>query len=293
MENLDIPILMVRGKSLAEAWENALLELYKSGQDIRTQYDKTDSAGNYIDPPSLDATMTIVVEEPLSEPFIHRAFPGGLEDLEEYRLEMIEGIKDHWVRDPENPEDNRWEYTYHERFANYKTPGLDAPVNQLEKVVERLAGTPHTRRAQVVTWKPWEDLDCYDPPCLQSMWFRLVEGDAECKLNANIRFRSRDAYDAAYMNMYALILLVEDIAKKVEAIINKPVKLGRYADMSDSFHIYGSRLKNFEDMFLKQVNTRSFEERTWTREFAAPIIEEATPRIRAKVAEYDNQQKGS
>ena len=293
MGHLDIPVLMVKGTSLAEAWEKSLVELYKNGVRIRTQYDRLDANGQFIDPPSIDATMIVVVEDPLSEPYIHRAFPGGLDDLEEYRLEIIEGIKDHWVRDPDNPEDNRWEYTYHERLTSYTTPGVEAPLDQLSMVVERLASTPHTRRAQAITWKPWEDMACYDPPCLQSIWFRLVEGEKECSLNANVRFRSRDAYDAAYMNMYALILLVEDIAGKVAAKIGKPVTVGRYVDTSDSYHIYGSRTAHFQDMFLKQIETRSFEERTWTREFAAPIIEEAAPRIRAKVADYDARGKGT
>ncbi|MCK9244989.1 MAG: hypothetical protein M0P75_06945, partial [Candidatus Marinimicrobia bacterium] len=85
--NGNIPVLMVTGKSLAEAWENSLIELYRHGCDIKTEYDKPD------DPPSKDSTMTIVVQEPLAEPMIHRDFPGGLEDLQEYVLEVLEGIK--------------------------------------------------------------------------------------------------------------------------------------------------------------------------------------------------------
>jgi len=292
MHEADIPVLLVRGGSLAEAWEKSLVELHEKGHRVRTQYDRKDAEGNYIDPPSMDASMTIVVEEPLSEPYIHRAFPGGLEDLEEYRLEMVEGIKDHWVRDPSDPDDNRWEYTYHERLAAYSVPGREERVDQLEKVAQRLAETPYTRRAQVITWKPWEDLDCYDPPCLQSIWFRMIAADEGYRLNTNVRFRSRDAYDAAYMNMYALIYLAAGVAESVAKKLGKPVTLGRYVDASDSYHVYGSRIEHFEEMFLKQIETRTFEDRTWTREFAASIIEEATPRIRSKVAEYDDEKSG-
>ncbi len=39
--------------------------------------------------------------DPLGEPMIHKDFPGGLEDLQEYVMEVCEGIKDHVVRDPE------------------------------------------------------------------------------------------------------------------------------------------------------------------------------------------------
>ena len=287
----DIPVLLARGTSLAAAWENALIELYSHGCEVRTQYDRQDPAGNWIDPPSKDATMIVVVEDPASEPFVHRAFPGGPADLEEYRQEVVDGIKDHWVRDPDDPEDQRWEYTYHERLFAYTAPGLDAPVNQIAAVVDALAETPYTRRAQAVTWKPWTDAGCYDPPCLQSFWFRLLEAAGGWRLNMNVRFRSRDAYDAAFMNMYAFISLQEDLAAQLSARMGAPVRQGRYVDMSDSFHIYGARLAHFKDMFLAQCEKRSFQDRTFTRADIADIIEEAKPLIARKLKCQDAKQR--
>ena len=70
------------------------VKLYELGCDIKTQYDKPD------DPPSKDATMILTVEDPLAEPMIHRDLPGGFEELQEYVMEVCEGIKDHCVRDP-------------------------------------------------------------------------------------------------------------------------------------------------------------------------------------------------
>ena len=287
MANGDIPVLLARGASLAAAWENALIELHDNGCEVRTQYDRKDADGNWIDPPSKDATMIVVVEDPSCEPLVHRAFPGGPADLEEYRQEVVDGIKDHWVRNLDDPDDQRWEYTYHERLFAYTAPGLDAPVDQIAAVVDALAKAPHTRRAQAVTWKPWTDTDCYDPPCLQSFWFRLLEADDGWRLNMNVRFRSRDAYDAAFMNMYAFISLQEDLATQLSARLGAPVRPGRYVDMSDSFHIYGSRLDHFKQMFLVQCRKRSFEERTFTRDDIADIIEEAKPLIAEKVKTQD------
>jgi len=77
-----IPCLTARGKGLAEAWENSLLALYAHGGEVRTEYDRQDSRGKFLDPPSRDCTMRLIVEEPLSEPMIHRCFPGGLDALE-------------------------------------------------------------------------------------------------------------------------------------------------------------------------------------------------------------------
>ena len=107
----NIAVLNVKGKSLAEAYEKALIELYKNGTRFKTQYDKEG------DPESIDATMNITIEEPMTDPMIHKAFPGGPADLKEYVMEM-QGVKDHWVKNMNDPEDTRWEYTYHGRFEH-------------------------------------------------------------------------------------------------------------------------------------------------------------------------------
>jgi thymidylate synthase len=284
-----IPVLTAEGTSLAEAWENSLLALAERGGRMPTEYD-TKLASAAVDEPSLDCTMLMVVREPASEPFIHRAFPGGLEDLEEYRQEVLDGIKDHWVRDPDDPKDERWEYTYHQRLFKYEIPGAKGRIDQLARCVEKLAKTPFTRRAQAITWQPWFDLDCYDPACLQSIWLRVVPDAAGVwHLNMDVRFRSRDAYDAAYMNCFALISLQERLAKELAGKVGREVRLGRYADLSDSYHIYGRRLPHFRENFLRQVKERSFQDRTWTREFAEEIFAEARAGIREKVAAVDAQ----
>jgi len=281
-----IPVLKVEGRSLAETWEKSLLALDEHGCELPTEYDKEG------DRPSLDATMVMVVAEPLGEPVIHRAFPGGLEDLEEYRQEVLDGVKDHWVRDPSNPADQRWEYTYHERLFAYTLPGRDEKIDQVAAAVDRLAKAPHSRRAQAITWKVWEDYGCDDPACLQSLWFRVLPDDAGvAHLNMNVRFRSRDAYDAAYMNCFAFVHLQARVARELAEKTGREVKLGRYVDLSDSYHIYGRRRDHFEEGFLKLVAKREFADRTWTLDFARPFFEEARPRIAEKIRRVDEGRK--
>ncbi len=273
-----IPILSARGVSIAEAWENALVELHRGGCRIRTEYDKPG------DPPSIDATMAITIEDPLSEPMIHRDFPGGLEDLQEYVMEVLDGIKNHLVRDPSDPTDTRWEYTYNERLFAYRVPGLPDAFDQIEMLARKLAQTPHTRRAQAITWKVWEDNACYDPACLQSIWCRLTEDGDGLVLNTNVRFRSNDAYKAAFMNMFALSQLQRRIAERVAALAGRPVQVGRYLHLADSFHLYGAYFREFQERFLPNLSRRSFEERVFRYEDVRDVMEEARPRILAKVA---------
>jgi len=284
-----IPVLSAEGRGLAEAWENSLLALSERGGRVPTEYDRK-ADGQTIDEPSLDCTMIMTVREPASEPFIHRAFPGGLEDLEEYRQEVLDGIKDHWVRDPDDPDDDRWEYTYHQRLFAYEVPGLKGKIDQLARAVDKLASAPFTRRAQAITWQPWFDLDCYDPACLQSIWLRVLPDAGDVwHLNVNVRFRSRDAYDAAFMNCFALISLQGRLAAELAEKAGREVRLGRYVDISDSYHIYGRRLAHFRENFLRQVQERSFEDRTWDRGFAEEFFEEARPAIKKKIAEVDSR----
>ena len=286
----NIPVICAKGKSLPEAWENSLLGLYAYGADIRTEYDRSDTKENIIDPPSKDCTMMMTVEDPMSDPFIHKAFPGGLDDLEEYRQEVLEGVKDHWVRNHADPGDKRWEYTYHERLFKYHRDDGGDGVDQIEQVIKQLAGTSYTRRAQAITWQPWKDAGIEDPPCLQSLWFRLMDGaEGEERLNMNVRFRSRDAYDAAFMNCFALALLQEKIAEEVSRRTGRTILPGRYIDSSDSYHIYGRRTADFEERFLSQVHGRKFEERTWTREFAEQVFAEAREKIKRKIAQQDEK----
>ena len=275
--NGNIPVFLVEGNNLAEVWENSLVRVYKEGCDVKTEYDKPE------DPPSKDCTMTMVVKEPLSEPMIHRDLPGGLDDLQEYVMEVLDGIKDHCIKDTSDPNDTRWEYTYHQRLCNYRVPGLKNDYNQIDVIAEKLAKTPYTRRAQAVTWKVWEDNDCYDPACLQSIWCRMLpDNEKNWILNMNVRFRSNDAYKAAFMNMFALVQLQNRIADKIAATSKMTVKLGRYVHQADSYHIYGSYFDEFEKRFLSAIDNLPFEERTYRYEDMKFMMDKAIPAILEK-----------
>ncbi len=272
-----IPVLSVEGDCIARAWERSLIELHQKGCELKTEYDKPE------DPPSKDATMLITITDPLSEPMIHKDFPGGPLELQEYVMEVCEGIKDHLVRNPEDPKDTRWEYTYHQRLFQYKVPTLE-PFDQVEVLAQKLARTPHTRRAQAITWKVWEDNNCYDPACMQSIWCRLLEQDGESVLSMNVRFRSNDAYKAAFMNIFALVQLQQRIARRISELSGKPVVVGRYVHMVDSYHIYGSYFREFEGRFLGALQKRSFEQRTLRYRDLKEMMEEARPMILEKAA---------
>ena len=268
-----IPVIHVEADGIARAWELSLIELNAKGCNVKTEYDKPE------DPPSKDATMLITVNDPLSEPMIHKDFPGGPQELQEYVMEVCEGIKDHLVRNPEDPADTRWEYTYHRRLFAHDVPGSRV-FDQIEIVCRKLAEVPHTRRAQAITWKVWEDNDCYDPACLQSVWCRILPDErGEWVLNTNVRFRSNDAYKAAFMNIFALVQLQKRMAERISQLSGRSIKVGRYCHIADSYHLYGSYFKEFEGRFMGALKKRTFEQRTMRYEDVRDMLEEARPAI--------------
>jgi len=183
-------------------------------------------------------------------------------------------VHDHWIA----PEEGKWTYTYHKRLFAYEIEGRT--IDQIGAIVDRLGRAGHSRRAQAITWNPLLDLPTDDPPCLQRVWCRLLEGEGEeLVLNLNTHWRSRDAYKAAFMNAFALTDLQRRIAERIAERAGRPVRVGRYADISDSFHVYGSYFGEFKG-FLSLVEKRSFEERTWPSSYAEPMFAEARDRLR-------------
>ncbi len=291
-----IPVLHVTETSLAAAYEKAILLLVAEGISFRTQYDKPG------DPPSRDCTMNITVLDPLSEPMIHKAFPGGIEDLREYVMEL-QGTKDHWTKNINDPDDTRWEYTYHGRLAEYgawrelrdgvsRTTG-PFRIDQIEAVITKLVEQPFTRQAQMITWMPNLDLDCYDPPCLQSLWYRIVEDDDGTGwLNTNIRFRSNDAWGASFMNLFGFVMFNRDvIAAEVQNRSGRPIQLGRLNWQADSYHIYGKDIKDVTARLLNRIKSTDFEDRVYrlSDEMIREIYNEAEEEVRKKIADYDEQ----
>ncbi len=276
----NIPVISITADCLPEAWEKAVLAVWDNGLEIKTQYDKPE------DKPSKDATVVITVANPFAEPRIHKNFPGGPAELEAYRQEVVNGIHDHWI----DAAAGKWTYTYHERLFAYcpveNIRSADSPkpfkkVDQIQYIIDSLAQTAHTRRAQAITWMPTADPQTDDPPCLQRIWCRLIADETgKLTLNMNTHWRSRDLYKAWFMNVYALTDLQKIIAEAISKKLNKPVAVGRYVDISDSLHIYGSY---FDEAVpeIEKMRQSPFDQRAW--ESTHPAFEMMTKEAREKL----------
>jgi thymidylate synthase len=276
MNSGNIPVLSVSGETIPRAYEKAIKEVWEKGVSVRTEYDHPD------DPPSRDATVIITVENPFGQPRFHRSFADGLGGLSEYVMEVVHGAHDYWIKPREEilkgveSTDTRWTYTYHRRLFEYEME--DRVIDQVDYMIKKLSEAGFSRRAQGITWNPVLDPPTDHPPCLQRVWGRLLEDDAgELVFNMNTHWRSRDLYKAWFENVIALTALMRKIADRISEETSRQVRVGRYVDISDSLHIYGSYFREIEGdadkgikSFFERLESRSFEERTWTSDFVRP-----------------------
>ena len=278
MSSGNIPVLNIVGDTIPRAYERAIKEVWEKGASIRTEYDRPE------DPPSRDATVMITVEDPFGQPRFHRSFADGLGGLSEYVMEVVHGAHDYWIKPREEilkgteSKDTRWTYTYHRRLVEYEME--DRVIDQIDYMVKKLSQTGFSRRAQGITWNAVLDPPTDHPPCLQRIWGRLLEDESgDLVFNMNTHWRSRDLYKAWFENVIALTTLQRKIAERISKETSRKVRVGRYVDISDSLHIYGSYFREIEGdtekgikSFFERLESRSFEERTWTSDFVRPLF---------------------
>lgn len=259
--------LFITGNSVKDVWLETILEVLKNGVQIKTEYDKPE------DPPSRDSTTMIEITNPISKPinirkkelhikskhgnkylvYGHRSDLYLIESIKSgYIEEMMLGVNDHLIIDSKTS----FPYTYHDRIFNYTAYGKEDPttieylhlwnykmprVNQIKQIIKKLKESPFSRRIQATTWRPYSDPFRPDPPCLQRIWFRILNN----KLYMETTWRSRDLFKAWSANVNAMIALQQHIALELD------VELGSYIDISNSLHIYGKDLKELKELLSR------------------------------------------
>jgi len=242
-------VILISARTIPSAIYKAMEEVLARGYRIRTQYDRRDARGDYIDPPSLDVSSAIEITQPFGQP----RFPkSSCVEIGKYIAETCWGVKDHLVLNQEELKEKlargifdekaetHWPYTYHQRLYAYPS-SKGRRINQVEKMLERLAEDPLTRRATAITFVP--EIDQYmkgDLPCLQRIALRCTEErTGKLYLHMNTHWRSRDLFNAAADNIIAMTFWQQEWAGELSKRMDREVLVGKYKDFADSLHIYG------------------------------------------------------
>ena len=241
--------ILVTGRTLPEGYHKALMALYEQGDTVPCPDYHTEQK---------EVSMTMVIEEAAAEPMISKLFIGGYRELEQYRLEMLDGILDFEI------EKGNWVYTYHSRMAD-----------QFSFILDDLRRNPDSRRAVIGVRDNLHDGDVQNdsPACLQHIQYFIREGKLHCK----VLFRSNDAVKASFMNAFALICLQERFAKELG------VPVGSYTHRANSYHVYERDYTLLSDYVsrIRQGGELCYDYRgEWDE-----LMEEARPLIMRQVEE--------
>jgi hypothetical protein len=242
----ELPAFIVHARTIPEAYYEALKAVHFKGHTLRTQYDRRDPDGRFVDPPGKDAKVTIRICEPFGQP---RFAPLSYCERGKYIAEFL-GAKDHlvvpyadlvrMVHAGEEFEATQWPYCYHQRLAAY--PRCDgSTIDQLDLMLERLAHDPISRRAVATTRVP--EIDMYmaaDMPCLGEIQLRAIEdSDGRLVLNLHAVWRSRDLFKAWGDNLIGITNLQARLAARLAAKTGRVVVVGPYSETNGSLHLYG------------------------------------------------------
>ncbi|MCL2884752.1 MAG: thymidylate synthase [Oscillospiraceae bacterium] len=241
--------IFVRGNTLPEAYHQAILALHTDGEVL--------SCSDW-NQQQKEVSMTFVAEQPLAEPMVSRLYIGGFHELQQYVMEVLDGILDFKIG-----EGTCWEYTYHDRLFNYN--GFD----QIVFVVQELQRNSDTRRAVAMIRDNAVDPFNADPACLQHMQFFIRGG----KLHAKVLMRSNDAVEASFMNAFAFIMLQKSVADKLG------VAMGSYTHRANSYHCYEKDFKLLEQ-YVTGIQNKPIEEITYPYEgYYKDLMEESIPEV--------------
>ena len=253
--------IFVSGRSLPEAYHRAISALHTEG-DILSAKDWNQQ--------QKEVSMTFVAEDPLAEPMVSKLYIGGFHELQQYVMEIVEGILDFKIGDG-------WDYTYHDRMANYPimVDNGDATLDQIQFVIDELRRQSDSRRAVMAVRDNSVDPFGTDPACLQHIQYFIRDGKLHCK----VLLRSNDAPKASFMNAFAFVFLQKSIADALD------VGVGSYTHRANSYHAYERDFKMLEQ-YASAIESKALEEITYEYEgFYRELMEERIPAIRQMVEE--------
>lgn len=101
-------------------------------------------------------------------------------------------------------------------------------VSQLDFIAGKLAHSPYNRHGYASIWVPSIDTVSLYPSCIIGIYFSIRN---EC-LDMTSILRSNDAWGQALNDMYELIMIQENMAKRLQ------MKVGTYSHFAMSYHLY-------------------------------------------------------
>ena len=208
-------MLIIKTKSINQAWNQTLSELYHNGES-------TDNDKYYRDEPVIIEVLNPSIEYKPTE------FPMMQEDLDVINNYIVTGKN-------ENKVVHEWTKIYYHRI-------FDNPNSQIEYVINKLKNEKYPAgEVQISIWDKNIDQNSKISPCTQILWFRIKDK----KLEIHVHAHSSDAYKKLLMNMQEFVAVQIFVAGQLG------LDLGRYYHFVDSCHLHYKDLELIKDACTK------------------------------------------
>lgn len=218
---------VIHGDTIASTWVKIIQLIKTTGTPRPTQH-----GGHWQELIDLTAVVT---SEPDNFYFPDPNYlPISIEFLNGYTAQLLE--------DSTDKEAEGIKYTYGQRLRSHF--GRD----QIEDLIKRLAADINSARAAAVLWDPKTDYKSSNPPCLNHIWVRVVEGE----LSLTATFRSNDMFSAWPANAMQLRALQKHIRDGIVSLGDIELTLGPLITVSQSAHIYDDCWENAEGLINNQ-----------------------------------------
>ena len=126
----------------------------------------------------------------------------------------------------------------HDWTKIYRKRLFDSKPNQIQNIIEYLKEKPTGKRAQASIWKQEVDLRGPLAPCLQLLWFQIIDG----QLDIHVHMRASDCYGKLLMNMNEFAALQRYVAEKLS------VEPRRYIHFIDTCHFNTTDQEKIEEI---------------------------------------------
>lgn len=172
-------------ESISDAWRYLVHRVFKFGREVELPKGKRMELQG----------VKVVITNPQfeSEEIINRC-GYSVDEMREYQLDMLSSVCPH-----DQP------YTYGNLIRAYF--GIDS----LEAVISNLKEDGDHRKNYITTWDNTKHILGSSKPCLSSMFFRKMEDGT---VNAIFTFRTHNASDAWYKNVYGLMGVLHYVCSK-------------------------------------------------------------------------------
>lgn len=194
-----IQMIFIRTLTIAESWRLALKTLYNDGRVVEN------------DEIFRDESIALEVGNVTDDLFDDR-FPMSKDQVNTINNYLLTGEQEALVS-------HEWTKIYRKRL-------FESEPNQIQNIIEYLKKKPNGKRAQASVWQPETDLSGSIAPCLQLLWFQIVDR----KLDIHVHMRASDCYGKLLMNMNEFVALQRHIAEKLS------VAPGKYIHFIDTCH---------------------------------------------------------